>query len=88
MIYNWIWTFIKNDERLPDPVFVSILLDGATISDDGRKWALALGKDMKFEDMKPALKRLFKRSIATRTHSDTIFKQEAAFCSKRTLKKY
>ena len=43
---------------------------------------------MKFEDMKPALKRLFKRSIATRTHSDTIFKQEAAFCSKSTLKKY
>lgn len=59
MIYNWIWTFIKNDERLPDPVFVSILLDGATISDDGRKLALALGKDMEFEDMKPALKRLF-----------------------------
>ena len=49
----------KNDERLPDPVFVSILLDGATISDDGRKLALALGKDMEFEDMKPALKRLF-----------------------------
>ena len=53
--------------KLPDPVLAFKLLDGANISDDERKLALTLGKDMKYEDMKSALKRLFNRSLATST---------------------
>ena len=59
--------------------------DRASIRDDERKLALALRKDMKFEDMKYALKRLFDRLIARNTHFETIVKQEA-FYSKSKLK--
>ena len=43
--------------KLPDPVSAFKLLDGSNISDDERKLALALEKDMKYEDMKSALKK-------------------------------
>ena len=43
--------------KLPDPVLAFKLLDGSNINDDERKLPLALGMDMKYEDMKSALKR-------------------------------
>ena len=48
--------------KIPDPVLAFKLLDGSNISDDERKLAVALGKDMKYEDMKCVLKRLFNKS--------------------------
>ena len=38
--------------KLPDAVLAFKLLDRASLSVDDRKLALALGKDMKFSDMK------------------------------------
>ena len=64
--FEHLYKKMRNFEmKLPDPVFAFKLLDGASISDEERKLALALGKDMKFEDMKSALKRIFSRSITT-----------------------
>ena len=51
----------------PSPVLAFKLLDGSNISDDKRKLALALGKDMKYEEMKSALKSLFNKSSSTTT---------------------
>ena len=47
--------------KLPDPVLTFKLLDGANLSDDDRKLALALSNDMKFENMKSVLKLLFSK---------------------------
>ena len=44
--------------KLPDAILAFEQLDSASLSVDDRKLALALGKDMKFSDMKSALKRL------------------------------
>ena len=67
--------------KLPDPVLAFKLLDGSNINDDERKLPLALGMDMKYEDMKSALKSLFNKSAATTTQP-AIIKQEETFCSK------
>ena len=53
-------------------------LDGSDISDDERKSALAHGKDVKYEDKKSALKRIFNKS-STATAQSGIIKQEKAF---------
>ena len=53
--------------KLPDQVLAFKLLDGSNINDDERKLPLALGMDMKYEDMKSALKSLFNKSSATTT---------------------
>ena len=50
------------DMKLPDPVLTFKLLDGANLSDDDRKLALALSNDMKLEKMKSALKLLFSKT--------------------------
>ena len=72
--------------KLPDPVLAFKLLDGSNISDDERKLALALGKDMDYEDMKSALKRLFNKSSSTTTTQSATIKQEEAFYSKGKYK--
>ena len=46
------------DMKLPDAVLAFKLLDGTNITEDDRKLALALGKEMKFNDMKSALKSI------------------------------
>ena len=56
-------------------------LDGSNISDDEQKLALALGKDVKYENKKSALKRIFNKS-STATAQSAIIKQEKAFYSK------
>ena len=61
--------------KLPDLVLAFKLLDGPNINDDERKLALALGKDMKYEDMKSALKRIFNKSSSTATTQSAIIKQ-------------
>ena len=58
------------DMKLPDPVLTFKLLDGANLTDDDRKLALALGNDMKFENMKSALKRLFSKTKSHNTRTD------------------
>ena len=68
--------------KLPDPVLAFKLLDGSGISDDERKLSLALGKDMKYEDMKSALKTLFNKSSSTTTVQSAVIKQEETFYSK------
>ena len=50
----------------------------SNINDDERKLALALGKDMKYEDMKSALRRLFNKCSSTTTAQPAIIKQEEA----------
>ena len=70
--------------KLPDPVLAFKLLDGANINDE-RKLPLALGTDMKYEDMKSALKRLVNKSSTTTTQS-AIIKQEETFYSKAKYK--
>ena len=67
--------------KLPDAVLVFKLLGGASLSVDDRKLALALGKDMKFSDMKSALKRLFNKASSTDILNIAI-KDEEAFYSK------
>ena len=68
---------------LPDAVLAFKLLDGANISDEERKLALTLGKDLKYDDMKSALKRLFNKSSLTA--SNTI-KEEETFYNKHKRK--
>ena len=52
------------DMKLPDPVLTFKLLDGTNLSNDDRKLAmLALGNDMKFKNMKSALKHLFSKTL-------------------------
>ena len=51
--------------KLPDAVLVFKLLDGASLSIDNQKLELALGKEMKFSDMKSALKRLTNKASST-----------------------
>ena len=52
------------DMKLPDPVLNFKLLDGTNLSNDDRKLAmLALGNDMKFKNMKSALKHLFSKTL-------------------------
>ena len=85
--FEHLYKKMRNFEmKLPDQVFAFKLLDGASINDEERKLALALGKDMKFEDMKSALKRIFNRSITTSTHSETMVKHKEAFYSKSKSK--
>lgn len=67
--------------KLPDAVFVFKLLDGANLSVDDWKLALAFGKDMKFSDMKSALKQLFNKASSTDTPNIAI-KDEEAYYSK------
>ena len=47
---------------------------------------MALGKDMKYEDIKSALKRLFNKSSSTKTAQSAIIKQDEAFYSKSKYK--
>ena len=54
-------------------------------NNDERKVPLALGTDMKYEDMKSALKRLVNKSSTTTTQS-AIIKQEETFYSKAKYK--
>ena len=61
--------------NFPDPVLAFKSLDGPNINHDERKLALALGKDMKYEDMKSALKRIFNKSSSTATTQSAIIKQ-------------
>ena len=72
------------DMKLPDAVLAFKLLDGANITEDDRKLALALGKEMKFNDMKSALKRLFNKISCTTVAP---IKSEEAFYSKSRNKK-
>ena len=51
--------------KLPDAVLVFKLLDGASLSIGNQKLELALGKEMKFSDMKSALKRLSNKASST-----------------------
>ena len=51
--------------KLPDAVLVFKLLDGASLSIDNQKLELALGKEMKYSDMKSALKRLTNKASST-----------------------
>ena len=67
--------------KLPGAVLACKLLDSASLSVDDRKLALALGKDMKFSDMKSALKRLFNKASSTDIPNLAI-KDEEAFYSK------
>ena len=71
------------DMKLPDAVLALKLLDGANITEDDRKLALVLGKEMKFNDMKSALKRLFNK---TRCTTVAPIKSEEAFYSKSRYK--
>ena len=64
--------------KLPDAVLAFKLLDGANITEDDHKLALALGKEMKF-NIKPALKRLFNKTSCTTVAP---IKREEAFYSK------
>ena len=74
--------------KLPDPVLALAfkLLDGSNISDDERKLALPLGKDMKHEDMISVLIKLFNKFSSTTTAQYAIIKQEEAFYSKGEYK--
>ena len=72
--------------KFPDPVLAFKLLDGSNISDNERKLPLALGKDMKYEDIKSAFKRLFNKSSSTTTAQSAIIKQEEVFYSKGKYK--
>ena len=47
---------------------------------------MALGKDMKYEDMKSVLKRLFNKSSSTKTGQSAIIKQDEVFYSKGKYK--
>ena len=67
--------------KTSDAVLAFKLLDSASLSVDDRKLALALGKDMKFSDMKSALKRLFNKASSTDIPNIAI-KDEEAFYSK------
>ena len=80
---------ITNHEMpLPNTVLTFKLLDGAKLSKDERKLALTLGNNLKFETMKPALKRILTKStIANESFHDTNnIKQEEAFSSKNMSK--
>lgn len=48
--------------------------------------ALALGIDMKFKNIKSALKSLSNKSIATSAHPERVTRQEEALYSKSKLK--
>ena len=61
------------DMKLTDPVLAFTLLDGAYLTDDDRKLALALGNDMKFENMKSHLKHLFSKTKSHNTKTDGQF---------------
>ena len=67
------------DMKLPDALLAFKLLDGANITEDDRKLALGLGKEMKFNDMKLTLKRLFNKTSCTTVAP---IKSEEAFYSK------
>ena len=67
--------------KLPDAVLTFKLLGGTSLSVDDRKLALALGKDIKFNDMKWALKRLFNETSSTDI-SNIAIKDDEAFYSK------
>ena len=67
--------------KLRDPILAFKLLDGSNISDNERKLVLVLGKDMKYEDMKSVLKRLFNKSSSTTTTQSVIIKRGEAFYS-------
>ena len=49
----------EHDMKLPDAVLAFKLLDGASLSQEERQLALAMGNDLKFVTMKSALKRVF-----------------------------
>lgn len=49
------------DMRLPDPVLTFKVFDDANLSNDNRKLALALGNDMKFENLKSTLNIFFQK---------------------------
>ena len=76
------------DMKLPDPVLTFKLLDGANLTDDDRKLALALGNDMKFENMKSALKCLFSKTKSHNTKTDRQFnlKEEEVYFTKNKFK--
>ena len=65
--------------KLPDALIAFKLWDGASLSVDVLKLALALGKDMKFSDMKSALKRLFNKAGSTDIPDITINDEEAFY---------
>ena len=65
--------------KLPDAVLAFKLLDGASLSVDDQKLALALGKDMKFSDMKSALKRLFNNASSIDIPNIAINDEEAFY---------
>ena len=67
--------------KLPDAVLACKLLDSASLSVDDRKLALAFNKDMRFSDMKAALKRLFNKASSTNIPNIAI-KDEETFYSK------
>ena len=50
------------DMKLPDPILTFKILDSTNLLDDDRKLALALGNDVKFENMKSALNHLFSKT--------------------------
>ena len=67
--------------KTSDAVLAFKLLDSASLSVDDRKLALAFNKDMRFSDMKAALKRLFNKASSTNIPNIAI-KDEETFYSK------
>ena len=49
----------EHDMKLPDAVLAFKLLDGASLSQEERQLALAVGNDLKLVTMKSALKMVF-----------------------------
>ena len=87
--YEHLYKRMKDFEmKLPDAVLAFKLPDGANITEDDHKLALALGKEMKF-NMKSALKILFNKTSCTTVAP---IKSEEAFyskpCNKNTKQSY
>ena len=81
----------EHDMNLPDGVLTFRLLDAAKLSSEERKLALAVGKDVEFESMKSALKRVFSKlpsSFSSNIDIKTEIKTEeqALYMKKRNFK--
>ena len=69
--------------KLPDTILAIKLLDGAGLNEAQRQLPLTLGNDLTFSLMKPALKRIFSRSVDQAETSEVKIKEEAFFVKKK-----
>ena len=76
----------EHDMKLPDAVLAFKLLDGASLSQEERQLALAVGNDLKFLTIKPVLNGVFTKPATEPILSNYMatmqIKQKDVFCNK------